>query len=31
MKGVCSIDDALAKGQENAEKTAESIICLMNL
>ncbi|MBE5961267.1 MAG: glycerate kinase [Lachnospiraceae bacterium] len=31
MKGVCSIEEALAKGQENVEKTAENIIRLMNL
>ena len=31
MKGVTSIEEALAKGQENIEKTAESVIRLMNL
>lgn len=31
MKGVTSIDEALAKGQDNIEKTAENIIRLMNI
>jgi glycerate kinase len=31
MKGVTSIEEALAKGQENIEKTAENIVRLMNL
>lgn len=31
MKGVTSIEEALAKGQENIENTAENIIRLMNL
>ncbi|MDO4535594.1 MAG: glycerate kinase [Clostridium perfringens] len=31
MKGVTSIDEALAKGQENIEKTSENIIRLMSL
>lgn len=31
MKGVTSIEEALAKGQENIEKTAEDIIRLINL
>ncbi|MEQ8156146.1 MAG: glycerate kinase [Clostridiaceae bacterium] len=31
MKGVTSLDEALAKGQENIEKTAEDIIRLMNI
>lgn len=31
MKGVTSLDEALAKGQENVEKTAENIIRLMNI
>lgn len=30
-KGATSLDEALAKGQENIEKTAENIIRLMNL
>ena len=31
MQGVTSIDEALAKGQDNIEKTAENIIRLMNV
>lgn len=31
MKGVTSMEEALVKGQENIEKTAENIIRLMNL
>lgn len=31
MKGVTSLEDALKKGQENIEKTAENIIRLLNL
>ncbi|AGX42174.1 glycerate kinase [Clostridium saccharobutylicum] len=31
MKGVAPIEEALANGQENIEKTAENIIRLMNL
>ncbi|MBC2582058.1 glycerate kinase [Clostridium sp. DJ247] len=31
MKGVTSLEEALVKGQENTENTAESIIRLMNL
>lgn len=31
MKGVTSIEEALAKGPENIEKTAENIVRLMNL
>lgn len=31
MKGVSSLEEALAKGQENIEKTSENIIRLMNL
>lgn len=31
MKGVTSLEDALAKGQENIEKTSENVIRLMNL
>lgn len=31
MQGVMSIDEALAKGQANIEKTAENIIRLMNI
>ncbi len=31
MKDVTSIEEALAKGQENIEKTAENVIRLMNL
>lgn len=31
MKGVSSFEEALAKGQENIEKTSENIIRLMNL
>lgn len=31
MKGVTSLEEALAKGQENIEKTAEDIVRLLNL
>jgi glycerate kinase len=31
MKGVTSLEEALMKGQENLEKTAENIIRLFNL
>jgi glycerate kinase len=31
MKGVTSLEDALKKGQENIEKTAENVVRLLNL
>jgi glycerate kinase len=31
MKGVASLEEALAKGQENIEKTSENIIRLISL